>query len=162
MYAATWPEELAGAVMVDPTMRTAWPDEVVRRPVIEDGNNGGIRFPMGRSFEELRKAPTVPVARCVVVSSSVGRWLRDPPENPFYEPLTLDQVDELWQDFQRDWAHHLAATQVIADAAGHFVHRDAPELVALVIRAVVDAARSRRDVQLNPATLKQSGGYLAG
>ncbi|MEQ3542332.1 alpha/beta hydrolase [Pseudonocardia tropica] len=161
MYAATWPEELAGAVMVDPTMRTAWPDEVVRRPVIEDGNNGGIRFPMGRSFEELREAPASPVARCVVVSSSVGRWLRDPPENPFYEPLTLDQVDELWQDFQRDWARHLSAIQVVAHSAGHFVHKDAPELVSLVISEVCCASRGDLPLQLSSRDLDEAGGHLA-
>ncbi|MEU6698813.1 alpha/beta hydrolase [Pseudonocardia sp. NPDC046786] len=162
LYARTWPDELAGAVLVDPTMRVPWPDEVLRGPVVEDGGSGGIRFPLAACYDELRERPSPPISRSVVVSSSVGRLVRDPPENPWYEPLALEQVDELWQGFQRDRARHLSATQVLAHTAGHFVHRDAPELVSLVTRAVVDAAHAGGHLQLSATELEQSGGYLAG
>ncbi|MBP2371659.1 hypothetical protein [Pseudonocardia parietis] len=130
--------------------------------VLKDSDNGGIRFPVATCFAELQEPPQMPPQRCVVLSSSVGRWRRDPPETPFYEPLTLDDVDQLWQDYQPDWAQHLSASQVIVETAGHFVHRDAPGLAAHVVQAVMAAARHGKPLQLDPVAVAEAGDYVAG
>ena len=82
----------------------------------------------------------------VVVSSSDGRWERDASPSRWHEPLTLAEVDQLWQAAQREWVARLSAQHVVADTAGHFVHHDQPDLVAHVVRAVLQAARSGEPV----------------
>jgi hypothetical protein len=87
----------------------------------------------------------------VVLSSSDGRWARDdkPGVREHFHPLTLAEVDRLWQGSQREWARRLAAVHVVADAAGRFVHRDEPDLIAHVVAAVLDAVRADAPVRLD-------------
>ncbi|WP_344421675.1 hypothetical protein [Pseudonocardia ailaonensis] len=55
--------------------------------------------------------------------------------------LTLQQVDGIWADRQREWVDRLAAQQVVAQEAGHLVHMEAPHFVAEVVIEMLNAAR---------------------
>ena len=102
--------------------------------------------------------PTQP--RRVVVSSSDGRWERSASPYQWHDPLTLAEVDQLWQAAQHEWVARLSALHVVADTAGHFVHRDQPDLVAHVVRAVLAAARNGAIVELPAADVADAGGRL--
>jgi pimeloyl-ACP methyl ester carboxylesterase len=99
------------------------------------------------------------VPRGDVLSSAVGRWLRNDPA-PWHHPLPLAELDQAWQEKQRQWVERLSAVQVIADTAGHLVHQEQPELAADVVRAVVAAAREGRDVHLDLLSVTASGGRI--
>lgn len=98
----------------------------------------------------------------VVVSRAVGRWLRLHPSEKAddYLPFTLDQIDAMWQGWQRDWAARTGAVHVLAHSAGHCVHEDAPALAALAVDAVVRAAQASTRVEFDAAELDAAGGQL--
>jgi hypothetical protein len=124
-----------------------------------DAENGGITFDHPASSREWQQLPPIPARPAVVVSSSVGRWLRVAnPER--YLPRTPAELDALWQTYQRDYANQLGAVHVIARDAGHCVHIDEPALVALAVDAVVSAARSGQPVQLTPDIVDSATGRL--
>jgi hypothetical protein len=54
----------------------------------------------------------------------------------------------------------LSALHVLADTAGHFVHRDEPDLVAYMVDEVIDAARTGGSVQLDPQQVATAAGRL--
>jgi pimeloyl-ACP methyl ester carboxylesterase len=152
-------------VLIDPTNLTRWPT-LAREPLISDGDDGDpgyLRFSGEHGYAELAAAavPSRP-PRCVVVSSSEDRWRRDPPttEDRWWEPLTLVEVDRLWQNYQRDWVYRLQARHVLADTAGHLVHRDQPDLVAHVVTAVVNAARNHKALHLDSVAVANAGGRV--
>ena len=161
-YAALRPDEVAGLVLIDPTPLSPWPKGVPPRLTVEDAapGVGGMRLSRENSYAELHRSPPSTTLRSVVVSSSDGRWARDTAQSSWWGPLTLAQVDELWQGYQCEWVRRLAALQVVADTAGHFVHRDQPDLVAHVTAAVVDAARRGAPVDLDAAEVAARAGQL--
>jgi hypothetical protein len=99
-------------------------------------------------------------SRAVVVSAFDGHAQRHPPTIRWYEPLTLAEVDSFRQVSQREWVRRIAALHVVAGTAGHFVHRDQPDLVAHVAGAVVDAARRGAPVDLVGVDLAAAVGRL--
>ncbi len=151
-------------MLVDPTNLSPWPT-IVREPPLVDGDDeaGAIRFSSEHSYTELARSTPPHQPRCVVISGSDGRWQRQPPmpgEFRWWEPLTLSEVDQRWQSYQRQWVHRLGAQHVVADTAGHFVHRDEPNFVTHVVKAVIVAARSGRPVHLDPAAVAANAGRL--
>jgi pimeloyl-ACP methyl ester carboxylesterase len=156
-FVAAWPTEVAGVVLIDPTGITPFP---IERPDASPDADGGISFSRKLCLTEQRNTPPAAGAtHAVVLSSAVGRWLRNEPME-WHQPLTLAEVDHLWQGMQREWVERLAADHVIADTAGHFVHKDASKLTALVIEAVVTAARSGDLVHLGKAGVAAAGGRV--
>lgn len=162
-YAATWPGEVAGMVLVDPTNLSPWPEAVDLGGEIRDGGDQGcVRWSWNEAFAELARSttPTGP-ARCVVLSASDASWESESrSSSPWWHPLTLGEAARLWQGFQREWACRLHALHVVADTAGHFVHRDQPDLVAHVVRAVLAAARAGAPVQLDPQQVAAAAGRI--
>lgn len=162
-YAAVRPDEVAGMVLVDPTMVSRWP-EIVERDVLVDGgeedNPGGFRLDWNACYAELARSVPAAGPRRVVISSSDGRWERNSVPSAWHQPLSLLEVDQRWQASQREWVHRLGAVHVVADTAGHFVHREEPDLVAYVVRAVVDAARAGTPVDLDAAGVAAHAGRL--
>lgn len=77
-----------------------------------------------------------------------------------YQPLTMADVDTRWQHWQREMAQKLHATFVVATDAGHRVHSDAPELVASLVQAFIDAARSHGQPKITAHRLAALPGKL--
>lgn len=161
-YAALQPKEVAGLVLVDPTMVSAWP-EITKEDLLVDGDDdepGCIRLVWEDCYAEMARSVPPAQPRRVVVSGSDGRWERDSSPSAWHQPLTLSQVDMRWQAAQREWAQRLGAVHVVADVAGHFVHREQPDLVAYLTTAVVDAARISASLDLDGAGVAAQAGQL--
>ena len=160
-YAARWPDEVAGLVLVDPTNLSRWPGMAPEPPIVDgDDESGCVRLDWEHSYAELGRSVPPAGPRRVVVSSSDGRWERDASPSRWHEPLTLAEVDQLWQAAQREWVARLSAQHVVADTAGHIVHHDQPDLVAHVVRAVLAAAWSGEPVRPAAADIADAGGGL--
>ena len=74
--------------------------------------------------------------------------------------MTSDEADEVWRARQREWARRLRAVHVIADSGGHHVHFDQPQLVALIVESVAQAARRGEPLDLRPDDIAAAGGRL--
>jgi len=155
-YAARWPAETAALVFVDPAHPSFGHDP---ERVCADHEPGGIRFSMAASERERKSFPTPRAMPTVVASSAVGRWL-NVTEPEHLAGLTPAEADELWQDFQRDWAARTGAVHVVAHTAGHCVHTEEPRLIAVLIDAVVAAVRNGRGLGLDPQVVDAAGGML--
>src|SRR5215217_4791602 len=125
-YAALWPDEVAGLVLIDPTHWTPITCLTERDDLIEDSEQGGIQFSWSQSSAEIAEARPSNQGRTVVLSAAIGRWLRNDPQ-PWHHPLSLAEVDEIWQGKQQEWVERLSAVHVVADAAGHLVHMEEPK-----------------------------------
>ena len=163
-YAARRPGDVAGMVLIDPVNFTPWP-ELEPAPPMLDGNDsetGWLRKPSADGYAELARPAVVRARRTVVISSTEGRWQRNPPskENLTWNPSTLAQIDQLWQGHQRDWALRLNARHVVANDAGHLVHRDQPDLVARIVRDVVHAAHARGAIHFDKGAVADRGGRI--
>lgn len=140
-----WPDDVAGLVLVDPTSGLFWEERFPNRDlVVSDADSGGIQFDTAALGREW--AASTPSGRrvpCVVVSSSPGRWQRLSDEHMIpLRPLTADEVDVIWQERQREYAAEFDAVHLVSHTAGHTVHIEQPELVAEVVRSVVEAVRT--------------------
>ena len=160
-YAALWPGEVAGLVLIDPSMLRELTGTNDRGDVFDDADdNAG--YVIDRKVVYAEQAARVAAnrgGRFVVLSAAVGRWLRNVPR-PWHRPLTLAELDEQWNVVQGEWAARLQALHLQAADAGHHVHLDAPELVAFVVREVVAAARAGRPVAFDADALAAVGGQL--
>jgi len=155
-YAARWPADTAGLVLVDPSH----PDFGGADDVLVDHEPGGIRFSMAASRAERASFPAPPAIPVVVVSGAVGRWL-EVTEPEYLAGLSPAEADERWQGLQRDWVARTRAAHVIAHKAGHSVHDEAPRLVAYLIDQVVAAARDGHGLVLDPTVVDTVGGFVA-
>lgn len=156
-YAARYDAHTAGLVLVDSTTEHHLKNS--RWPAREGGDDfGSSIIDIPASIAELDTAvwPSVPAA---VVASAAGRWTRLPASAAAeYGSLSLEELDQQWQDGQRQLADKLDALLVVADWAGHHVPTDQPELVAASISAVVSAVRDHLPVAIPPAQLRYAGG----
>jgi pimeloyl-ACP methyl ester carboxylesterase len=120
-YAALWPDEVAGLVLIDPTPLREFPG-VIRDPDIFDDSDppwDGLRISRQMAYVDQRdRMARNRDGRFVVLSAAVGRWLRNTPMD-WHQPLTLAEVDAHWVVMQREWVRRLEATPIVADRAGH-------------------------------------------
>lgn len=148
VFAAEWPQEAAGLVLVDGSDAQLNID--LGRPLVDDGDEPGtIPFDSvvvaADMFRARRATATCPVA---VVASRPGRWLDVTPADDLHS-LTLAEMDDRWQAHQAASADRLGGDLFTAQVGGHHVQRDDPELVARAIRHVhnrVGAPGRRRDL----------------
>lgn len=135
VFAAEWPGETAGLVLVDASDAQLFLD--VGHPVIDDGEGPGtIPFDMAASVRDLAQIrESVPQRPTVVVASRPGRWLESKTPD-FWQPYTLAELDDRWQKNQAALAERLGGDLVTAQVGGHYVQRDDPDLVAKAIRQV--------------------------
>jgi pimeloyl-ACP methyl ester carboxylesterase len=113
-YAVREPRRVTGAVLIDPVNLTPWPITAQQGPSGgNDGETGYLQRIDTESFVELaRTVPTDP-RRTVVISSSQGRWQRQPPASiTQWEPGALAALDELWQGYQGEWVRRTNARHV--------------------------------------------------
>lgn len=135
VFAAEWPEEIAGLVYVDVSDAQLFLD--VGRPVIDDGEAPGtIPFDVAASVRDLAQVrESAPQRPTVVVASRPGRWLESKtPE--YWRPFGLAELDDRWQANQAALAERLGGELIKAQIGGHYVQRDDPDLVAKAIRQV--------------------------
>ncbi len=162
LYAATYPAEVAGLVLVDSSHEdqntrfqaalTAdqWaaldglsrevPPEFADYPELE-------RMDLDASFAQLRTAtaaeplpslPLVVLTHGVPVGGDLPPELRSilPPDFPW------DAIETVWQELQAELAALVpGARQVIATESGHYIQVEQPELVIEAVRQVVEAVR---------------------
>lgn len=158
MYAARHEAHTAGLVLVDCTTFQHLADSHWPTREGGDGSPGSSMLDIPGSIAELEAAEWTPLP-AAVLASAPGRWTRlTPAEAAEFAPLTLEQLDQQWQDAQRLLARRLDALLVVADWAGHHVAVDQPELVAACISAVSAAARDHRPVTIPSARLRYAGG----
>ena len=155
-----WPADVAGLVLVDASETRSWIEHPGLPVIQSDDDAGGVGFDMLATHAEWPRLPPAPAVPAIVVSSSVGRWLRaqSPPEE--HAPHTLAEIDDLWQAWQREYANRFDALHVISASAGHTVHIEQPDLVALAVRAVLEAVRSGARPVLDPDQVQAAGGLL--
>ena len=162
LYAATYPDEVVGLVLVDASHE----EQIVRFQVAltpeqwaaferlqqqalpdlaDDPDHERIDF--DASFAQLRTAaaaqslpslPLVVLTRGVPISAELPPEMLSklPPDFPF------DTFDTVWQELQADLAALApGARQVIATESGHYVQTQQPQLVIDAVEQVVDAVR---------------------
>lgn len=150
LFAARWPEAVAGLVLVDATHEDFPSREVLLRGTI-DRRRAESQLLLMRSAireeyesfeasaEEMRRAGPLP--RVPIIVLSAGRFEGTP------------ALRRLWLDFQDDLVGRYVGTeQRIAETSGHNIPANEPETVVAAIRDVVAAVRRERDgVNAGPA-----------
>jgi pimeloyl-ACP methyl ester carboxylesterase len=159
LFASTYPDEVAGMVLVDATHEDVWtafeqalaPDawaefeamsvenrelsevypeyeRISTAPLIRDPNMAVMR--RAREESPLRPMPLAVLAHGLPFPAPFPEW-------------PVDEMEGIMRSLQDDLAQLVPdARYVIAEASGHNIHQDQPELVIEAIRWVLDAVRS--------------------
>jgi pimeloyl-ACP methyl ester carboxylesterase len=148
--ASAHPELIAGIVLVDGSVpeMTLWPGSTDYR----DGDDPGATM-IDATTGQTEILPLTLEVPAVVVTRTPGRWGDS--------PQATTEVDSHWQLSQRSVAAELGAAHLIAADSGHYVHVDAPTLVALAVDMVVRAARDGRPALASSAEIIEAGGRPA-
>lgn len=144
VFAARWPDKLAGLVLVDPSDVQLWLDIDTPKLVVPDGDREDrASFDVKAGAEEAAASRRHLDLPSVVVTSRVGRWL-DSKTPHLWKPFSLEELDARWQRNHRELASDLGAEHKVASEGGHYVQVDQPELVAGAVDDVVRATPARR------------------
>jgi len=154
LFAARYPRRLAGFVAVDGSIPQfkLWPDT---GPVIDGDPPNGTEIDILTGQVELLTA-TVPTVPAVVLTRKRRWWSQG------FDNIPHPGIDELWIVSQRILARQWNAPLIIAENAGHQIPREAPDLVAYVIGALVRSARTGVSAIFVPERLAELGGRLDG
>ncbi len=135
LFAATYPDEVAGLVLLDPSqeefiawMRSHHPQEEFSNKHHKDWPEAnGIR----RTLEQLKATDPLPDIPIIVVTGA----------RPHDDPLWREVIP-VWTSSHVQWVESLPhGRHLLAPDSGHGVHVEAPELVVRLIREVVLQAR---------------------
>ncbi|GAA1696369.1 alpha/beta hydrolase [Kribbella yunnanensis] len=144
IFAARWPPDLAGLVLVDPSDAQLWLDYDKPKLVMADGDRDDhASFDVRLGAAEVTASRRPLSAPSFVVTSRVGRWL-DAKTPELFRPFSLEVLDQRWQSWHKTLAADLGATQRVAEVGGHYVQNDQPELVAGAIDELVQLAAKAR------------------
>jgi pimeloyl-ACP methyl ester carboxylesterase len=157
-FARLWPAEVAGLVLLDPTMITPLPLTERRGPFVDEADGNGLRLSR-EQCQQLLVAEVPQRVRCAVVSRADGTIPQEALER-YWAPLTMAEADQAWRERQQEWVRRLRAQHVIANTAGHFVQEDQPELVAAIIDAVIAASQRGEPLSLTREQVEGAGGQL--
>jgi pimeloyl-ACP methyl ester carboxylesterase len=143
-------QRVSGLVYLDGSIPrlSLWPIGPAEQPPDGDGPDATHFDRVAGEIEILEAVtPSLPTA---VVTRTPGRW-----------PSGLyDGADPLWTAFQRHLARQAQAPLVVAGDAGHQIPADAPQLVAHVVDAIVQAVRTGGRWRPDPVALAEAGGAL--
>jgi pimeloyl-ACP methyl ester carboxylesterase len=143
LFAARYPGEVAGLVLVDSVVigREDWWGAMLSGQAIEKqrrfwGRENGEHVHFDASIAEARAAdwhtnvPLIVLARGTVPPDEVAPdW-----------PADHERLVQAWWPHQRALAARSSRGQFqVAEASGHNIHRDQPDLVVATVREVVEA-----------------------
>jgi pimeloyl-ACP methyl ester carboxylesterase len=151
LYAATYPEEVVGMVLVDATHEDnwarleeeigpeLWPTAVA---LFTQAVTGGVLEPLDlevtaaqvRDAREERPLQPMPL---VVLTHT------QPPDAATLLPgLSVEASERLWREHQADLTMLLPdSQQILAEQSGHYIQHDRPDLVIDAIADVIEAVR---------------------
>lgn len=141
LFARTYPDEVAGLVLVDSSVVGQTEGCIAELgasecdPFSEDmldelpepGRGEGIGFAV--TEDQLRAAPPLGPMPAVVLAAEQSEG--------------IPAHDEWWVEFSRERATALEATFVVAEDASHFLQNDRPDLVLQAIEDVIESAQVR-------------------
>jgi pimeloyl-ACP methyl ester carboxylesterase len=144
LYAARYPNEVNGVVLVDPSILGFY-TSAVALPEWREANDaqtqrmssasGAVKAEFdafNRDLDEMRAAPPMPTVPVVLLTAT-----HHGPPAP--KPSALDSV---WLAEHRLWAAaHPGTRQVVDTIYGHYLQRDVPALVIDAIKSVALPAR---------------------
>jgi hypothetical protein len=142
-FAAQWPQNLAGLVLVDATDLQL--DLEITEPcwIIEDGDGDDcMAFDVRTSAKEVTRSRRPLDIPTTVIASRVGRWLEVEDVEP-WRPFNLTELDERLQRHHQTLAADLGATHKVARLGGHYIQKDDPTIVAESIDDRINTARKR-------------------
>jgi pimeloyl-ACP methyl ester carboxylesterase len=143
IFAAQWPENLAGLVLVDATdIHLNLETEEPHTFVVDGDREDHLSFDVPASLDEVARSRRVVDVPSVVLTSRVGRWLDVADPEP-WQPFTLAELDERWQRHHQSLAADLGAVHKVARFGGHYIQKDDPTIVAEAIDNLVESARQR-------------------
>ena len=170
LYAATYPDEVAGMVLVDATHEDnlarleeeigpeLWPRAVEQ---FTQAVTAGVLEPLdleatAAEVREARKERPLPSMPLIVVTHT------QPPDAATLLPgLSVEASERLWGEQQTDLTTLLRnSRQIFAKESGHYIQRDQPDLVIDAIADVIEAVRdpSRQDA---PAAATPASGVAS-
>jgi pimeloyl-ACP methyl ester carboxylesterase len=151
LYASTYPDEVAGLVLVDATyerLRQLFSPkacEVFSISTLEPALPGAETLSLDAASDEMLRAkaehPLRPTLPLVVLSAGVAPTLQPPDQLPrgFPDEASLQRVSDTAQD---ELAQILPyARHIIAGKSGHYIQTAQPELVSDAARSVLGAVR---------------------
>jgi pimeloyl-ACP methyl ester carboxylesterase len=163
LYARTWPDQVAGMVLVDALAEglrsNETPEEWVNQKAILQGDLTETlkiypdieRDDPDKSFDQLEAAPPLKPMPVVVLSADFawgplvaglvadGRLAPDTPPDVGYVTDRAQKVAQAAIAAEAPGARHVTKTD-----SGHEIHKDQPQLVLDSIRDVVEAVRAGR------------------
>lgn len=172
LYASTYPDEVAGMVLVDASSEDQvdrytqiTPPKLVDAVVLSSQNPPADltavypqveRILIEESSEQVRTAvgrrPMRPMPLVVLTRGNPASA-----EAVLPPGISADEFDDVWHQLQRQLAQLVPGVrQIIATNSGHYIQLDRPQLVIEATRAVVDAVRNG-ETQLGPADLANTG-----
>ena len=154
LYAGTFPEQVEGLVLLDPSSRFYYPSALsdaelpsdpVERRMLQDfltysealafsyvASPEGVDWKL--SYQEATRVATLGDLPLYVLTAGDRTWTA-----PAYFPPTLkNRLADLWLDAQNQIvALSSRSTHVIVERAGHFVHWDRPDAVLEAVESVL-------------------------
>jgi pimeloyl-ACP methyl ester carboxylesterase len=155
LLASEHPDEVAGMVLIDAVgddqPARFW--ALIPESQMAEFRAGLEKLPEGVDYNTYVAG--------IVEMKARGRVMRDKPlviltrgkeqAPPDASPELASRMLHAWHGMQADLRHlSTNSIQLIAKDSGHFIHREAPQLVVSCVRAVVDSVRAR--VPLNVTT----------
>lgn len=148
LYAATYPNEVAGVVMVDSSHEEQFkrfealmtPEQLEQSRARRANLPEGVDMTAARAeVAALRWRADIPLV--VLVHGVVTKDMTP----PGWSEEQLAARERVWREMQQDLARRSPRGEVvIAEKSGHYVQQDQPELVIDAVRRVVESVRKQK------------------
>jgi pimeloyl-ACP methyl ester carboxylesterase len=141
VFARTYPEEVAGVVLIDsthPSQFEYFRDEqpLLYSMLIASTSTSKVRYEstilmkVNDEFKELNSFPEIPLVVLTAEKSSM---------------FEIAKMQQKWLEFQNDLGKMSSrSVQMVVQGSGHFIHQDKPEIVVDEIKKMIYAIRMKR------------------
>lgn len=153
LFAREYPDDVAGMVLVDSATGDDWLRSFTLHPdaskaefkaALLQGSEGLDYDTLAAGLSDL-EAPSRTLGDAPLVVLTRGKELDPPP--PGVSPELAAQLAALHRETQPELLGLSSnSVQLMAPKSGHFIQREAPDLVVGAVHEVVDAARAHRHV----------------